>query len=368
MRRVWIANIRKYAIIDDEDYDRVSRYRWYAVRGGGRYYLQTRLFKNGKRIRISMQRLIMGRRKVFFIDGNRFNFRKANFSFYQRDVKGKMAAELRGFILGTLLGDGSVRIYKNKYGERRFALEFGHGDKQRDYIFHKAKLLSAYVTTKPKRFLNRGFGESHYLWRFSTRTASDLDFLNMCYNKKGKKYVSQKWVDSLTITSLAYWYMDDGCLSDNRRIYFCTHSFSRSECDRLVEKLQKMGFPARAETLKGQRKHYPVIRMDYWSSKKFLDQIGRLIVDCLKYKSDIIDAHRKVKCYFCGKEILASGRRSDFKYPACSNKDCKRSARRRKDKATNREYDKKYYAKNRQHICERIRKRRAEKRRAKKAG
>ena len=64
--------------------------------------------------------------------------------------------------------------------------------------------------------------------------------------KDGKKYVTKEWANMLTPISLAFWYMDDGSISnaDNQNvrptIHIATNGFSYEECENLVEMLQKL--------------------------------------------------------------------------------------------------------------------------------
>lgn len=307
-----------------------------------------------------------------------------------------MTEDLKGFILGTLLGDASVHIYKNKCGEKRFSLSVTHGEDQRDYIVHKSQLLSSYIRTGPRRSLNtEGFGGRHYRWQLCTRVTSDFGFLHMCYNKKGKKHVSQAWVDNLTLISLAYWYMDDGTLRNKKYVKFCTYGFSIPECTRLVKKLQKMGFTSKIlfshKWHKGSKRNYPYIIMDHLSSRKFLKEIDHLIVECLKYKSEIIEILKETKCDFCGDAIRVRGKRANSKWKSCSRKECRaahnsRNCKEWHDKnldhftkyqknyrAKNRqrikEYKREYHVKNREHINQNLRrKRHAKQRKTKRDG
>jgi hypothetical protein len=67
----------KVAIVDAEDYEWLSKYKWHASNAGGKFYA-TRCRKNRS---ISMHRIIMGEPKGMFvdhIDGNSQNNRRSN--------------------------------------------------------------------------------------------------------------------------------------------------------------------------------------------------------------------------------------------------------------------------------------------------
>jgi len=360
MRRIWLPNVRKYVIIDDEDYSEVSQYKL-SGRGRGRIYCMANVKKNGKWTKVSLAQIIMrSRRMVFFKDGNPLNCRKSNLLFYSQDVTGKMTDELKSVILGTLLGDSSVQHSKDKSGKRRFLLQCQHGEDQKDYLFHKAELLSSYVKAKPKRIRNAGYGgPENHCWRFHTGRVSDFDFLDMCYDKNDKKYVSQEWVDNLTLVSLAYWYMDDGTINSGRYVSFCTYGFSVPECNRLVKKLRDMGFAAKVTIIRRPRpnnRKYPLIIMDSPSSKRFLEQVGHLIVDCLKYKTHITYPVAG-ECSFCGDEVPGRG---NCNWRSCSKEECKTLHKNA--------LSRKYVADHRQHLNACKRRWYAKKQKEKKAG
>ena len=66
------------ALVDDDDYERLSKYNWFFARG---YAYRTGIGANGKRTSISMHREIVDIRPGYecdHINGNRFDNRKAN--------------------------------------------------------------------------------------------------------------------------------------------------------------------------------------------------------------------------------------------------------------------------------------------------
>jgi len=67
----------KLAIVDADDYDWLSKYKWYGARAGGKFYA----CRSIKQRTIGMHREIMGEPKGMFIDhrdGNSLNNRKSN--------------------------------------------------------------------------------------------------------------------------------------------------------------------------------------------------------------------------------------------------------------------------------------------------
>lgn len=75
----------KTSLIDDDDWELVSKYKWHALCKEGRWYARTKLRINGKWIGLEMQKLIMGvpigsprNDLVDHRDGDGLNNRKEN--------------------------------------------------------------------------------------------------------------------------------------------------------------------------------------------------------------------------------------------------------------------------------------------------
>lgn len=72
------------ALVDDCDYERVSRYKWHALRGGAKsrtFYPAASDKENGKRKWRKLHRLILGedvKGVIDHIDGNTFNNQRSN--------------------------------------------------------------------------------------------------------------------------------------------------------------------------------------------------------------------------------------------------------------------------------------------------
>jgi len=130
-------------------------------------------------------------------------------------------------ILGSLLGDGSLRIHKD-YKNARFS--FRHSVRQKDYFFWKVSQLkdisgkNCYWESKDRD----GFGGKKLRYQ-SIATERLTDLYNLVC-KKGKLKIQRKWLNLLTPLSLTIWWMDDGSIIGNgRKGVFCTESFSYKE-------------------------------------------------------------------------------------------------------------------------------------------
>jgi len=127
-------------------------------------------------------------------------------------------------LLGSLLGDGSLRIHTG-YKNARFS--FRHSIKQKDYFFWKANELkeisgnSYFWKQKPDGF---GFGGEKL--RYQSLALSQLTNLYHLTHERDKLIARPEWLKLLTPLSLAVWWLDDGSLTVNsRRGVICTDSF-----------------------------------------------------------------------------------------------------------------------------------------------
>lgn len=71
----------KYALVDDEDFELLNKYKWYAHKNKGGYYYAIRNAKNeitGKRFSIRMHCEIMGRKIIDHIDRDGLNNTRKN--------------------------------------------------------------------------------------------------------------------------------------------------------------------------------------------------------------------------------------------------------------------------------------------------
>lgn len=73
---------------------------------------------------------------------------------------GSLTEEQKSILIGSLLGDGTLRKKKNTL------LEINHSSKQREYVFWLCSKFREYVSTPPKLRIN-GLGRTSY--RFTTK-------------------------------------------------------------------------------------------------------------------------------------------------------------------------------------------------------
>lgn len=81
MKKIYIRNIDDYAIVDDEDFDLVNKYKWTGKRDCNTYYVDSWSDKSGNLNHIRMHRLLINAKegeKVDHINHNGLDNRKEN--------------------------------------------------------------------------------------------------------------------------------------------------------------------------------------------------------------------------------------------------------------------------------------------------
>lgn len=128
-----------------------------------------------------------------------------------------LSNQAKEIILGSLLGDGSLKINEN-YNNARFS--FRHSIKQKEYFFWKTNALKEISGKKDWWEQNDG------KLRYQSSALEALTEIHKLVCKKNQLHIKRKWLNLLTPMSLAIWWMDDGSLVKNsRQGVFCTDGF-----------------------------------------------------------------------------------------------------------------------------------------------
>lgn len=149
---------------------------------------------------------------------------------------------LKQFMLGSLLGDGSIP--KNSKGAKEFRMTLGHSEKQLDYLKWKVSFLESYrlatgtitkVVSKSTRYLT---GECISFHMKSKSNPYFSKYREIFYKEKK---ILPSIISELDAFGLSIWYMDDGYITKipyknkHRFIYkFSTDSFNKEELDKLI--------------------------------------------------------------------------------------------------------------------------------------
>lgn len=137
-------------------------------------------------------------------------------------------------ILGSLLGDGSLRLQKTQKAKNPL-FSVAHSDKQKDYLEWKELILKNISMGVTVQKNNRGFNtrKDALLYKFFTKSLPCLHSLYDKFFKVGKKEVSLELLYGLTPIALAVWFMDDGS-SHKNTLYLHTCGLSENSVENVV--------------------------------------------------------------------------------------------------------------------------------------
>lgn len=137
-----------------------------------------------------------------------------------------LSDQCKEIILGSLLGDGSLKIYK-PYKNARFS--FRHSVCQKDYFFWKVKQLKE--ISGDKFFWQQGSNSlGGEMLRYQSLALESLTELYRLTHEHNRLVVRRRWLNMMTPRSLAIWWLDDGSVIGNgKRGVLCTDPFSFEE-------------------------------------------------------------------------------------------------------------------------------------------
>ena len=218
-----------------------------------------------------------------------------------RQLKNKH--EFNSAIIGILLGDGHMR--NDHY------LTVRHGGKQLQYVDETVEYLSKYIQPSVVR---SSVDKAGYAFRYANFNSSDLSYL---YNKiyiNGKKTLTSKIINRIDEVTLAFLYMDDGCLClrkkkkgktvciASREIYLSVNSFSFEEVECFQKHIErKFNISFHITTDKG----HPRMWCNTENTIKFLALVAPIIHNfpTMYYKLDL--KYKKKPINFLPKNITS---------------------------------------------------------------
>ena len=186
-------------------------------------------------------------------------------------------------IIGSLLGD--ARLECRSAGLRNLAtarLRVHHGEKQKEYVFWKYKILEDLVLREPQESLwdNPKRNLHEVSWYFHTKSLQEFGILHRYFYKNGAKVFPEDIVDVLTPKMIAVWFMDDGS-NNGENTTISTHSFSKEEQVRIVKFLQTR-HSITATIVKDRTKYKLAIGKHEY--KKFINIVRPFIIPSMTYK------------------------------------------------------------------------------------
>lgn len=186
-------------------------------------------------------------------------------------------------IIGSLLGD--ARLECRSLGLRNPAtarLRMHHGEKQKEYVFWKYKILKDLVLHAPQESLwdssKRGLHEIS--WYFHTKSLREFGILHRSFYTNKVKILPENIFDILTPRMIAIWFMDDGS-NVGEGFTLSTHSFSFEEQMRIIDYLKRR-YSITATLVKDRTKFK--IGIGRKCRERFVNIIRPFIIPSMSYK------------------------------------------------------------------------------------
>jgi hypothetical protein len=120
--------------------------------------------------------------------------------------------EIRGAVIGMVLGDGSLSLDGRSTNAH---MDFAHCAKQREYAVWKAGLLESLTSVRITDGVSHCRGKEYPKVRVLSKTHPTYTHLRNRFYHNGRKTVDAFLMDHLTPLGLAIWYMDDGNLKNH---------------------------------------------------------------------------------------------------------------------------------------------------------
>lgn len=191
-------------------------------------------------------------------------------------------------IYGMLLGDS--HIYQDKRTGGLLRVVATNGEDQLPYLEYKKSLFGE------GSICDAGLGslgntKHTYHWNLPVDPYIDMNLKNDFFIN-GKKTITDNVLNKITEESLAFWYMDDGCLSyrdgysQSPSIRINTQGFSKDVNDKLVNLLvNKFGISCHATKETKNNKEYFHIYIDVNGTPKFLAMVTPYMCRSMAYKT-----------------------------------------------------------------------------------
>jgi len=185
---------------------------------------------------------------------------------------GSLTQLQRSIIIGTILGDGYLRIVR---GKKNALLEINHSLSQKEYVDWKYTALSALCKSAPKSRNGNGMRQAY---RFTTRQHPELTTLHTAFYGESKKSIP----DNITLDPLmlAVWFMDDGSRCRASDVYLNTQQFALQDQERLRAMLGSLAI----ESSLNKDKEYKRIRIAKSSIPKLFELISPYVIPSMTYK------------------------------------------------------------------------------------
>ncbi len=205
---------------------------------------------------------------------------------------GSLTKLQRSVIIGTLLGDGYVRIVPRRV---HAFLEINHSITQKEYVDWKYEMLKSVCKSGP---IQRKGNGTRIAYRFTTRQSKELTSLYQAFYQNGKKIIPE--ILEIDPISLAVWFMDDGSRCRERDVYLNTQQFDVEDQKKLISFLQKWGI----ESTLNKDKIYWRIRIKKSSIHTFFKIISPHVIPSMNYKIGYNPVETCIEEQFLHTELL----------------------------------------------------------------
>ena len=184
------------------------------------------------------------------------------------NVVGSLSEVQQAIVVGSLLGDGSMRCKTNAL------LEINHSSHQRSYVDWKYRHLAELVRTPPKARQGNG---ARIAYRFVTRSLPELTPYFRLFYGTGRKRIPEL---ELTELALAVWFMDDGCRSRNA-VYLNTQQYDETSQSTLLRILREQW---EIDGALNRDKSYYRVRLSVEGTRKLARLVEPYLLPELRYK------------------------------------------------------------------------------------
>lgn len=185
---------------------------------------------------------------------------------------GSLTQFQKSVIIGTLLGDGYLRIFK---GRKDALLEVNHSISQKDYVDWKYSVLKNFCASPPK--MRKGNGK-RVAYRFYSKQLSELTELYRLFYRAGKKIIPDNL--NLDPVILSVWFMDDGSSCRTFDVYLNTQQFNDGDQKKLILALNSLGLEAKIN----KDKIYYRLRFLKSSVPRLKELLHDKIIPSMRYK------------------------------------------------------------------------------------
>lgn len=218
-----------------------------------------------------------------------YGIRRKGAKFIQRkQTEESISDQQRELIYGTLMGDGKKMSMSS--------LGIKHSSKSEDYVLWKYAILKNLVSPnslKKYKLYDPRYEKWNESVTFYTKANTDIETILTQFYGTGKKIISSRIMENLTLFSIAIWYMDDGTTDwqyRNRKFgqnigptaTICTDSFTILECIMIIDWF-KSNFKV-SPYLTMSIKNHPRVAFDTENTAKLFEMITPYVIASMQYK------------------------------------------------------------------------------------